>query len=201
MGLKHSYSLMAPFYDLVVAGATHSLRKNSIQQLNSLSSEGERILIAGIGTGLDIPHLPPDRKYVGIDLTPAMLAKARRLSHNIDIDLQIGDVMALPYKEDSFDVVLMHLILAVVTNPARALEEAQRVLKKQGHLIILDKFLKRGQRAPMRRLFNPLVRHIATQTNVVFEDQLEKCPQLQVISDEPVLAGGWFRRIHLIKST
>ena len=200
MGLKHSYSLMAPFYDLVVASATHSLRKNSIQQLNSLSSEDDRILIAGIGTGLDIPHLPPGRKYVGIDLTPAMLAKARRLAHNIDIDLQIGDVMALPYRDDSFDVVLMHLIVAVVASPARALEEAQRVLKKQGHLIILDKFLKRGQRAPVRRLFNPLVRHIATQTNVVFEDQLEKCPKLQVISDEPVLAGGWFRRIHLIKS-
>lgn len=200
MGLKHSYSLLAPFYNLVVAGATHSLRKNSLQQLNKLSSENDQILIAGIGTGLDIPFLPPGRKYVGVDLTPAMLAKARKHSHNTEIVLQVGDVMDLPYQDDSFDIVVMHLIVAVVNNPTKALQEAQRVLKKNGHLIILDKFLKPGQRAPIRRLFNPLIRHIATQTNVVFEEHLEKCTQLELVTDEPVLAGGWFRRIHLTKS-
>lgn len=200
MGLKHSYSLIAPFYNLVVAGATHSLRKHSIQHLNSLTSENDHILLAGIGTGLDIPFLSPGRHYSGIDLTPAMLSKARQLSHHVEIDLQIGNVMNLPYKDNSFDFVVMHLIMAVVSDPGKALQETQRVLKNNGHVIILDKFLKRGQRALVRRFFNPLIRHIATQTNVVFEDHLETCPQLKVVSDEPVLAGGWFRRIHLIKS-
>lgn len=200
MGLKHSYSLLAPFYNLVVAKATHSLRKKSLQQLNHLSSENDHVLIAGIGTGLDIPLLPPGRNYVGVDLTPAMLAKARKLSHNAEIVLQVGDVMDLPYPDNSFDVVVMHLIVAVVNNPTRALQEAQRVLKNNGHLIVLDKFLKPGQRAPVRRLFNPLIRHIATQTSVVFEEHLEKCTQLKLVTDEPVLAGGWFRRIHLTKT-
>lgn len=200
MGLKHSYSLLAPFYDLAVAGATRSLRKNSIEKLNTISSENDRILIPGIGTGLDIPYLASGRHYVGIDLTPAMLDKARKHKDHVDIELQVGNVMDLLYDDASFDFVVMHLIMAVVSDPGKALHEAQRVLKPGGHIIVLDKFLKRGQKAILRRLLNPLVRHVATQTSVIFEDHLERCTQLKIVSDEPVLAGGWFRRIHLVKS-
>lgn len=200
MGLKHSYSLLAPFYDLAVASATRALRKNSIEQLNLLSSEDDQVLISGIGTGLDIPYLAPGRHYHGIDLTPAMLIKAKKASKNIELDLQLGDVMNLPYRDNSFDLVLMHLIVAVVSDPTRALLEAQRVLKPNGHLIVLDKFLKRGQLAIVRRSLNPLIRQIATQTSVVLEDHLQHCHQLQIKTDKPVLAGGWFRWIHLVKN-
>lgn len=200
MGLKHSYSLLAPFYDLVVAGATRPLRKHSIEHLNELSSDNDNILISGIGTGLDIPYLAPNRHYHGIDLTPAMLEKAKRYKGTIEIDLQVGDVMNLPYRDNSFDFVVMHLIVAVVSDPTRALLEAQRVMKNNGHLIVLDKFLKQGQLALIRRLANPLIRHLATQTSVTFEHHLQQCHELKIVTDEPVLAGGWFRRIHLIKS-
>lgn len=199
MGLKHSYSLFAPFYDLIVAKATLSPRKQSLQQLNELSSENDRILISGIGTGLDIPLLETNRHYFGIDLTPAMLAKAKKQNSGKMIDLQVGNVMNLPYKDNSFDVVVMHLIVAVVNNPTLALLEAQRVLKNNGHLIILDKFLKPGQLALFRRLLSPIIGTIATQTNVTFEHHLQHCHNLELVSDEPALAGGWFRRILLTK--
>ncbi len=200
MGLKHSYSLLAPFYDLVIAKATHPLRSNSIQHLNKLTSPGDNILLAGVGTGLDIPLLAPDRNYFGIDLTRAMLNKAKKHIEGLNVNLQVGDVMALPFKDSSFDAVVMHLIVAVVGDPTQALLEVQRVLKENGHLIILDKFLKPGQLAPVRRLLNPVARQIATQTSVTLEEHLHHCPQLKLITDEPVLAGGWFRRIHLIKT-
>ena len=199
MGLKHSYSLLAPFYDLVVAKATHPLRTNSIRQLNELTSPGDIVLIAGIGTGLDIPLLEPGRDYFGVDITRAMLLKAKKHIRESSVNLQVGDVMKLPYKDNTFDAVVMHLIVAVVGNPTRALLEAQRVLKENGHLIVLDKFLKPGQLALVRRFINPIIRNIATQTNVTFEEHLNHCNQLKVIKDEPVLAGGWFRRIHLKK--
>jgi phosphatidylethanolamine/phosphatidyl-N-methylethanolamine N-methyltransferase len=40
---------------------------------------------------------------------------------------------------------------------------------------------------------------IATRTDVMFEEVLEKTPGLQVAGDEPALAGGWFRFIRLQK--
>ena len=200
MGLKHSYSLLAPFYDLVISRATHPLRKKSFQLLDSLTSKNNKILLAGIGTGLDIPFLPAERDYFGIDLTPAMLRKAKKNARDKTVNLQVGDVMRMPYRDNSFDAVVMHLIVAVVPDPTRALLEAQRVLKENGHLIILDKFLRPGQLAPLRRLLNPLVRQIATQTNVTFEHHLQHCNKLTVISDDPVLASGWFRRIYITKS-
>lgn len=198
MSLRHSYTLLAPVYDLVVHGASEKLRR---ENLGNLEAHPEKtVLIAGIGSGLDIPHLPAGPRYVGIDLTPAMLRRAERRSrHRKDLVLHVGDVMALPYPDGSFDTVVMHLILAVVPRPERALQEAARVLKPGGRMLILDKFLRPGQRAPLRRLLNLVSRHIATRTDVVFEPLLEQNPELTVVRDEPALAGGWFRRIELCK--
>lgn len=192
--------MIAPIYDLLVSAATRGMRKNSLQQLKNHAKDADRILICGIGTGLDIPHLPPNRQYSGIDITPGMLKRAHHYTNLRDITLVIGDVMELPYTNGYFDAVLLHLILAVAPHPLKALREAQRVVKRQGHIIVLDKFLKPGQRAPLRRMLNPLVRRIATQTNVVFATLVEQCTQLQVISDQPALAAGWFRSIVLWKA-
>ena len=200
MGLKHSYTLLAPIYDLFVAKATHSIRKASLKQIERLSGPGDKILITGIGTGLDIPHLPPQRYYTGVDITQNMLKRAQQRKGNLDMTLQLGNAMQLPFDEGTFELVVMHLILAVVPDPTRALQEAQRVVKNKGHILILDKFLKPGQLALLRRIANPVIRHIATQTTVVFEQELAQCPDLKLISDEPAMAGGWFRRIVLQKT-
>lgn len=199
MALKHSYTVIAPFYDAIVSAATRGMRRASAQQLRQYTHPNDRVLIGGIGTGLDIPFLPGERQYVGVDITPAMLKQAEQYRNKVDIQLKGGDVMELAFEDASFDAVLMHLILAVVPDPLRALREAQRVVKPRGHILILDKFLKPGKRAPVRRLINPVIRHIATQTTVVVEQLLAQCPQLHVIKDEPALAAGWFRRMVLQK--
>lgn len=197
MSLRHTYTLFAPIYDLALERASERLRRDSLRRLQGTSGD---VLVAGVGTGLDIPHLPPGPHYVGFDLTPAMLQRARRRATGRgDISLHLGDAHRLPYGDDSFDAVVLHLILAVVPQPQRLLREVQRVLKPGGRVLLLDKFLRPGQRAPLRRLLNLLSRHVATRTDVVFEQVLDCCPQLNLHSDEPVLAGGWFRRIELHK--
>jgi ubiquinone/menaquinone biosynthesis C-methylase UbiE len=197
MGLRQSYTLLAPLYDLVVGRASEGLRAENLRPLQTMTPQ--EILIAGIGSGLDIPHLPSGHRYTGIDLTPAMLNKARaRAAGRDDITLHEGDVMALPYGDESFDLVVMHLILAVVPQPRRALCEANRVLRPGGRLL-LDKFLRPGAWAPLRRSVNLISRHLATRTDVVFEELLEQCPTLTLQRDTPVLLGGWFRRLELRK--
>ncbi len=200
MALKHTYTAMAPIYDVLVDRASRPNRQQSLKRFTNC--EDKSVLIIGIGTGLDIPHLDERARYTGIDITSAMLRKAKKracLRPELTITLQQGDAQKLLYDDNQFDMVLMHLILAVVPDSISAFKEACRVLKPGGQLLILDKFLKRGQRAFGRRLVNLFVRHIATKTDVIFEDLLDHVPHVSIVSDEPALASGWFRYIELTK--
>ncbi|OOZ38793.1 phosphatidylethanolamine N-methyltransferase [Solemya pervernicosa gill symbiont] len=199
MSLRFSYTLIAPIYDLAIAAATAAARRRSLDRLGTDNTP--EILLSGIGSGLDLPYLPSGAHYHGIDITPAMLKRAERRATTlgIEIELQEGDAMALPYGDEQFDIVVMHLILAVVPEPQRALAEAARVLRPGGRIVILDKFLRPDQRAPLRRMINPLIRHIATRTDVIFEEVHASCPNLQLSRNEAALAGGWFRHIELEK--
>jgi ubiquinone/menaquinone biosynthesis C-methylase UbiE len=197
MGLRESYALLSPLYDPLVAPATLAMRRRSLEALGDV--RGLDVLLPGIGTGLDIPYLPPGARYTGIDVTPAMLRRARQRAEDVgrEIDLQVADVQALPFAAERFDIVIMHLILAVVPDNAAALCEARRVLRPGGRIIVLDKFLRPGPAAPLLRLMSPWLGRIATRTDVVFEQVLDECAELAVHSDVPALARGWFRRIEL----
>jgi ubiquinone/menaquinone biosynthesis C-methylase UbiE len=198
LSLKHSYALIAPFYDAFLTAATQGARSRSLAALADRAPSD--VLIAGIGTGLDIPHLPPQHRYIGVDLTRAMLAKAQRRAVGGHVSLVQGDVQRLPFADNRFDAVVLHLILAVVPDPKACLAEAARVLKPGGHIVVFDKFLKPGERALWKRAMNSLTRHIATRLDVVFEDVLTAAPDLHRYHDEPALPGGWFRLIRLRKS-
>jgi phosphatidylethanolamine/phosphatidyl-N-methylethanolamine N-methyltransferase len=195
MSLRRSYTLFAPLYDAILRRASSPLRAASLSLLDV--PEHAPVLVAGIGTGLDVPHLPPGPRYVGVDLTYAMLA---RVPHGrTDIVLVQGDVMRLPFPDALFAAVILHLIVSVVPHPARCLAEAARVARPGARLLVLDKFLRPGQRAPVRRAFNGISRRLATRLDVVFEDALAAAPTLEVERDTPVLGGGWFRSIALRK--
>jgi ubiquinone/menaquinone biosynthesis C-methylase UbiE len=194
LSLKHSYTLIAPFYDAAIDRATRAARKHSLAALPATPGS---VLLAGVGTGLDLPHLPAQHHYVGLDLTEAMLRRALPRTGRADFRAVLGDAQRLPFADASFDAAVLHLILAVVPHPARCLEEIARILKPGGTALVFDKFLRRGQPALLRRLANPLVRRVATRLDVVFEDLLARTPELALEHDQPALAGGWFRMIRL----
>lgn len=198
MSLKHSYTLFAPIYDALIAGPSASVRARSLTTLHGLPA-GD-ILIDGIGTGLDLPHLPPQHRYTGLDLTQAMLARALPRASNLDIRFVQGDSQRLPFPDACFDHAVLHLILAVVPDPRACLAEAARVVRPDGTISILDKFLRPGAAAPLRRLLNPISRRLATRLDVVFEEVLAGAPGLTVTRDQAALLSGWFRLIELRKT-
>lgn len=199
MSLRHSYTLFAPVYDLLVANATRRMRRDSLAGLGAVT--GRPVLLLGVGTGLDLPLLPPGARYFGLDLTPAMLRRARRrVPEALEVHFQCGDAQRLPYRDEAFEAVVLHLILAVVPDPRRLLAEAARVTRPGGRLLVVDKFLRPGQRAPLRRALTPLAGRLATRMDVVLETLLADRPELRCEADAPALAGGWFRRVRLRKT-
>jgi ubiquinone/menaquinone biosynthesis C-methylase UbiE len=200
--LRWSYSLIAPFYDLAIARSLHKARSHSLSSLQKAAS-GE-VLLSGVGTGLDLPLLPVQHHYTALDFNAAMLSRARprgdRLrSKGLQVEWVLGDSMALPFSDARFDHIVLHLILAIVPRSELCLSEAARVLKPGGTIILLDKFIRPNKLALLRRALTPLSRRIATRMDVVFEEVLREVPQLQLVSDQPLLAGGWFRGIVLQK--
>jgi len=201
MSLRHTYTFIAPLYDAAIAAASAGVRAQSLKQLPQLPQQGDlNIFINGIGTGLDLPYLPLCHRYTGLDLTAAMLSRAKPRAKNLRLSLVQGDSMKLPFASESFDHAVLHLILAVVPDSLACLREAARVLKPGGRMLILDKFLQPGETAWLRRALNPLVRRVATRLDVVFEEVLAGVPGLKLEADVPVLAGGWFRSIRLVKT-
>jgi ubiquinone/menaquinone biosynthesis C-methylase UbiE len=196
--LRMSYTLIAPLYDMVIERPMRAARTQSLRALPT--TESKRVLISGAGTGLDLPWLPTLHHYTALDFNPAMLAHAKPRGKMLDVEFVLGDCMDLPFADAQFDHVVLHLIIAVVPEPQRCLSEAARALKPGGTIILFDKFLHPRQRAPLRRLFNGITRRFATRMDVVFEEVLRAAPELDVVSDVPMLAYGWFRGIVLRKS-
>jgi len=99
-----------------------------------------RVLEVAIGTGRNLPFYPTDATLTGIDLSPAMLAIARKRATDLgrEVDLHTGDAQALPFDDESFDTVVCALSLCTIPDPATAIAEMKRVLAAGGRLLLLD---------------------------------------------------------------
>jgi phosphatidylethanolamine/phosphatidyl-N-methylethanolamine N-methyltransferase len=191
------YTLWAPFYDRVVRLGHQRRRSIGLLHLRP----GERVLVVGAGTGADLPFLPESVSALATDLTPAMLERAAPRARS-GIELRVMDGQALDLPDESFDAVILHLILAVIPDPAACLREAARVLKPGGRIAVFDKFLPdQAQPGLVRSLANVATRALATDINRRMGDILQdsKAP-LRVEHDEPALLGGFFRILVLRKA-
>jgi phosphatidylethanolamine/phosphatidyl-N-methylethanolamine N-methyltransferase len=190
------WSLYAPAYDLLIG--LHRQRQRSLALLSL--KPGEHVLIVGAGTGADLPQIPAGVHVLATDLTPAMLVRARRHAR-AGVEFAIMDGQHLKLPDESFDAVVLHLVLAIVHDAPACLREAVRVLKSGGRIVVFDKFLGDGRRASwLRRLVDLATRAVGSSINCRLGDILAASgARLVVEHDEPALLGGLFRIIVLRK--
>lgn len=182
------YRAYAPVYDWL-AKPWEEGRRRAIERLE-LEAE-ERILILGCGTGSDLDHLPARSEVTAVDISPPMvrrtIERAERL--DLDVDARVGDAEAVPFAEGSFDAVLLHLVLSVVSDPGAVVEEAARVLGTDGRVSIFDKFVPEGERPSLvRSAVNPLARLIFADLNRSLAPMLSDTG-LGIEAREPYMAG------------
>ena len=154
------YQRIAPFYDLLDLPFEHGrYRKIRPQLFAGLSG---LILDAGVGTGRNFPFYPPGARIIGIDLSPAMLARAaRRLpSAAADVELRQMDVTRIDLPDRHFDAAVATFLFCVLPDELQvpALRELGRVTKPGGIIRLLEYTRPQGAfRRAMTRLWEPWV--------------------------------------------
>lgn len=117
------------------------LRKALGAEALQLTRARPRVLDCGVGTGtLSIALaavLPAPFKLDAVDISPRMLERASSSLRDADLDVTLrpGDMRALPYGNDVFDVAMTAHVLEHLGDPSVALNEMVRVLKPGGFLI------------------------------------------------------------------
>ena len=106
---------------------------------------GERVVDVGSGAGLDsliaAKMVGPDGQVIGIDMTPAMLAQARKSVRETGaghVEFREGLAESLPIPDSWADVVISNGVLNLAPDKDAALREMARVLKPGGRLQIGD---------------------------------------------------------------
>lgn len=102
----------------------------------------EEALDVACGPGLLArPFAPRLRSFTGVDLTPAMVARARTLATEAGLAnarFETGDALQLPFEDGRFDIALSRLAIHHIPDAAGALRESARVLKPGGRLGLFD---------------------------------------------------------------
>jgi phosphatidylethanolamine/phosphatidyl-N-methylethanolamine N-methyltransferase len=151
--VEAAYARWAPVYDLVFTAAMSPGRKAAVAAAEAC---GPTILDVGVGTGLELPLFSPASSVTGVDLSEAMLrrARARVLGERLAAvaGLCVMDAMRLGFPDAAFDAVVAPFVMTVVPDPAATLEEFARVLRPGGEIVLVNHVgAEQGPRAAVER--------------------------------------------------
>lgn len=97
---------------------------------------GKEVLEIATGPGLLAKHVAPaTKRMIATDYSEGMIKEAKKGRYSENLVFEVVDAKHLPYKDDSFDVVIIANALHVMFEPEKAVKEIERVLRKDGLLI------------------------------------------------------------------
>jgi demethylmenaquinone methyltransferase/2-methoxy-6-polyprenyl-1,4-benzoquinol methylase len=152
--VRTMFDRIAPVYDLMnrVMTAGLDVRWRRLAAEAAVRS-GDRVLDAACGTGdLAIADVKAGAgRVTGLDFSEQMLVRARKKSASIEW-LQ-GDMLALPFADETFDAATVGFGVRNVENLELGLRELRRVLRPGGRLAILEITQPRGALRPFYSLW------------------------------------------------
>jgi ubiquinone/menaquinone biosynthesis C-methylase UbiE len=136
--VKSAFEKLAPYYDLVAAPIAR-LR----EQAAALLPQNSRLRILDVATGTGAQALAFSRRghsVIGVDLSEAMLAVARKHTLDSRLTFQLADATALPFADAQFDVCCISFALhdMPLAIRGRVLDEMVRVTMPDGTIMVID---------------------------------------------------------------
>ena len=183
--LQAKYNVTAWFYDLLDYPWERLYRRWRPQYLGDVRGE---VLEAGVGTGRNLPHYHPSVHLTAVDLSPAMLRKARdrAAKASCQVELVADDVTHMDHvPEDRYDWIVSTFLCCVMPDTLQpvALSEFRRVLKPGGRFRILE--IRYSNDPRIRRRQERLARFVEKVYGARFDRStlrfLEESPCLRII--------------------
>jgi SAM-dependent methyltransferase len=152
---------------LLPTGADMGLSCGNPTALASLQP-GEVVLDLGSGGGFDVfiaaRKVGPTGRVIGVDMTPEMIAKARRnlpATGLTNVEFRLGEIEHLPVADGTVDVVLSNCVLNLSPDKPQVWREIARVLKPGGRVAISDLALLQPLPATVRESVEALIACVA----------------------------------------
>jgi phosphatidylethanolamine/phosphatidyl-N-methylethanolamine N-methyltransferase len=199
-GVASAYDRLAPAYDFLFGPVFRQGRSAAVKAANGI---GGTILEVGVGTGLSLTQYGQNCSVTGIDISAAMLEKARqrvadgKLSHVTRLELMNAEQLAFP--ESSFDAVVAQYVISAVPNPERALSELARVVRPGGEIIITSRIsAENGVRGTLEHWLMPVTSRLGWRTEFPwrrFADWMASMPDITLLEHRKLPPLGHFSLI------